>query len=106
MTLIEYQERAQEFAIYRDKDTSTFYPYFKLAGEVGEICEKVGKAIRDGIPNSYEQELAKELGDVLWYTSAIAQDLGYTLECVAQMNIAKLTSRRERGVLGGSGDNR
>ena len=53
-----------------------------------------------------KDDLTKELGDVLWYLSAVANDLGIDLQSVAERNIKKLKSRQERGVLGGSGDNR
>ena len=62
------------------------------------------KMVRDGKLDT--EGLKKELGDVLWYISALASDLGVTLEDVAADNVAKLRSRAERGVLGGSGDNR
>ena len=52
------------------------------------------------------KNLTKELGDVLWYISAIASDLDINLETVAQMNVAKLNSRKNRNEIGGSGDNR
>ena len=50
--------------------------------------------------------MAKELGDVLWYVAQIATELGTDLETVARVNIMKLGDRKERGVLGGSGDDR
>ena len=51
-------------------------------------------------------EIAKELGDVLWYIAALSNNLGYDLETIANMKIAKLSSRKARGVIGGEGDNR
>jgi NTP pyrophosphatase (non-canonical NTP hydrolase) len=50
--------------------------------------------------------VAAELGDVLWYIAALSRDLNISLNDVAKMNIEKLADRKERGVLGGSGDNR
>ena len=85
------------------------YPAMKLAGEAGEVCEKFGKIIRDkdGAINERDREaVLLELGDVLWYVAILAYELHATLEDVAQLNIDKLRSRRERGVLGGSGDDR
>ena len=51
-------------------------------------------------------EIAKELGDVLFYVAMLADDIDYQLSEIAQMNIDKLTDRKERGHLRGSGDNR
>jgi len=81
------------------------YPAMALCGEAGEFAEKIKKAWRDGTPLD-RPGAAKELGDVLWYVGAAARDLGYTLEEVAQMNLDKIRSRRARGTLAGSGDNR
>jgi NTP pyrophosphatase (non-canonical NTP hydrolase) len=47
-----------------------------------------------------------ELSDILWYISSICDTLGLKMEDVATYNIEKLKSRRDRGVLHGSGDNR
>ena len=47
-----------------------------------------------------------ELGDVLWYISQLSSELGYELEEVAQANLQKLKSRKSRGKIQGSGDNR
>lgn len=81
------------------------YPALAMAGECGEFSEKVKKAWRDGTPLDRAAAL-KELGDVLWYIDAAAKDLGYTLDEVAEANLNKIQSRRARGVLTGSGDNR
>ena len=73
------------------------------------MADKVKKVIRDNnseFTSEKKAEIAKEIGDVLWYCATLANDLGYSLEEVGIMNIEKLKSRKERGVIGGSGDNR
>jgi NTP pyrophosphatase (non-canonical NTP hydrolase) len=106
MNFSEYQERANATAIYNTK-FSIMYPTLGLAGEAGEVAEKVKKIIRDNKNIVDEREdIAKELGDVLWYVAAVARDIGFKLEAIAEMNIEKLESRKERGVLQGNGDNR
>ena len=103
MTFNEYQEEAKKTAIY-PAEYRLVYPTLGLTGEAGEVAEKVKKMVRDGKLDA--DGLKKELGDVLWYLAALATDLGVTLEEVAAGNVAKLRSRAERGVIGGSGDNR
>lgn len=103
MTFDEYQEKAKAFAIYDDAT----YPILGLVSEAGEVAGKVKKYIRDG--GAYEDlydDLAKEIGDVLWYVSAIASDIGMNLSDIAQININKLADRALRGKIQGSGDNR
>jgi len=104
MDFKKYQELAKTTAIY-PQNARIFYPCLGLAGEVGEVCEKVKKHIRDGRELDKE-DLTKELGDVLWYLSALAGDLDINLEDVANKNYEKLKSRMERNVISGSGDNR
>jgi len=80
-----------------------------LAGESGEVIEKLKKAMRDRggeLTEDDRQSLKKELGDVLWYLSELARKIGLSLEEVAALNIEKLASRLERGTLHGAGDNR
>ena len=87
-----------------------------LAGEAGEVAEKVKKHLRgDDAHNPMEhvdiiarnKQVAMELGDVLFYLTWIANYHGYTLEQVMALNVLKLTDRRERtGTLRGDGDNR
>lgn len=82
---------------------------FGLVGEAGEVAEKFKKILRDkdGIATDEDrQELMKELGDVLWYINSVGIYLGYSLEDIAQNNLEKVLSRKDRGVTKGSGDNR
>ena len=99
----EYQNRARKYAIYQ-KQYRIVYPTLGLSSEAGEVADKIKKWIRDGDTN--KEDLAKELGDVLWYVAILAEDLGFTLSDVALMNLEKLDSRKKRGKLRGSGDNR
>lgn len=101
-----YQRKANDTAIY-DSKFSILYPTLGLAGEAGEVAEKVKKIIRDNKQIIDEkEEIAKELGDVLWYVAAIARDIGYSLDVIAEINLDKLADRKARGTLQGNGDNR
>lgn len=107
MHINAYQDQAVDTAIYPTSARLT-YPALGLTGEAGEVADKVKKIIRDGTELTPELrlEIAKEVGDVLWYIAAISRDLGYDMQSIAMMNIQKLNSRKARGVLQGSGDNR
>ena len=111
-TMNEYQADAAETMIYKWK---VIYPALGLSNEAGEVLGKIKKMIRDQdifldgrhrITDEQRAALAAELGDVLWYIAALAKDLNVSLNDVAAINIEKLHSRKIRGVLGGSGDNR
>lgn len=104
MTFNEYQDFTAKSAFYPEH-LGKQYTAIALAGETGEYCDKIKKNMRDGGPFTAE-DLAKELGDILWYVTRAAYENGYTIEQVAQLNVAKLTSRIERKTLSGSGDNR
>lgn len=103
-TFNEYLEFVRSMKVYPEKH-AIVYPALGLSGEAGEIAEKVKKMLRGDKPLDKEAIL-KELGDPLWYITSLADDLGYTLQDVIDANVEKLTSRKERGVLKGSGDNR
>ncbi len=78
-------------------------------GEAGEVQGKIKKIIRDNggyISAENRIEIKKELGDILWYVASMCDGLGISMEDVATGNIEKLKSRRDRGTLHGSGDNR
>jgi len=110
MTLNEYQKESRKTAKYPQENNYNFiYPTLGLNGEAGEVAEKIKKIIRDKegkMGDTEKEEIKKELGDVLWYLTQLAAELGFSLEEVAQTNLAKLFSRLKRGKLGGSGDNR
>ena len=106
-TFHQYQIAALKSAIYPSQ-AKIVYPALKLTGEAGEVSEKIGKWLRGDffMDEAHKKEIAKELGDVLWYITALAYDLGYDLRDVAKMNIEKLNSRVARGTIQGDGDNR
>jgi NTP pyrophosphatase (non-canonical NTP hydrolase) len=109
MTFDEYQEKSRKTAKYPNIGNNFIYPVIGLAGESGEVSEKIKKIIRDhgGIASdAHKEEIKKELGDVLWYVAQISTELGLSLKDVAASNIEKLYSRMERGKIQGSGDNR
>ena len=108
LTFDSYQKQAKETAIY-PKSAGVMYPALGLTGEAGEVANKVKKIVREGYeksPADWREQIASELGDVLWYCAALASDLGLSLGKIATENANKLSSRKKRGTIGGSGDNR
>lgn len=109
MKFNQYQHFTAETAIYPTLGHPIVYPALGLAGEAGEVAEKVKKLCRDhdGVINTERRNaLCKELGDCLWYISETARQAGLSLNDVAIQNIAKLRDRKDRKVLHGEGDNR
>jgi len=110
MEMNEYQNLASRTAQFEtDKFNPLIYTVLGLAGETGEVVEKVKKILRNDdaeVSEEKREELKKELGDVLWYLSQCSRVLGFDLEDVAQANINKLADRKERGVIASEGDNR
>lgn len=103
MTLSSYQKVAASTAIYPTQHAIT-YPALGLAGEAGEVANKVKKIIRDGKLDKFA--LGAEIGDCLWYIAALCRDLNLDLGEIAKANLEKLQDRKARGTLKGSGDKR
>lgn len=107
--LDDYQRGALRTAASRDKKNELLHLVLGLVGESGEVAEKFKKWVRDLDSDESRidrADIAKELGDVLWYVAVLADYLDLSLDDIAAANLAKLASRQQRGVLSGSGDNR
>ncbi len=106
----DYQTGAMRTAIYPGKGEGNWtYPALGLAGETGEISEKLKKALRDEegvVSEERRAAIKKELGDVLWYVAALSTELDLQMQEIAEENLAKLAKRQEDGKLKGDGDNR
>lgn len=76
-----------------------------LVGEAGEVAEKVKKLLRDKTRFS-SADIIKELGDVVFYATALANYYNSDLQGILDTNVDKLDGREERGTLSGSGDER
>lgn len=105
----KYQEECGKTAVYPKVGEKFVYPLLGLQGETGEVSEKIKKVFRDEggkITPEKREEIKKELGDVLWYLAQLSKELGIKFSEVASGNLEKLASRKVRGKLHGSGDNR
>ncbi|MEM3211771.1 MAG: nucleoside triphosphate pyrophosphohydrolase family protein [Candidatus Micrarchaeaceae archaeon] len=106
MNFSEYQDKASTTAIYPKQLTGgVYYAAIGLAGEVGELLNKIKKIARDNAPID-KDAIAGELGDVLWYVSQMATELGIEMDDVAKHNLEKLSDRKNRGKISGNGDYR
>lgn len=122
MTLNEYQQKAMSTCMETCENDA--YMLLNLVAEVGEFAGKLAKHIRKGEAvmanddflfskridiaqeDDYLEELKKEAGDIMWQIAGLCYTMGWELEDVCQANLAKLASRKERGVIEGEGDNR
>lgn len=117
MTFKDYQQIIEKTAVYPE-DIGLAYCAMGLTGEAGEVADKIKKLYRDDnlhaidapsevvLIQERKMSIAKELGDVLWYITAMANEIDVSLEEIAQMNYDKLIKRRETNTLHGSGDDR
>ena len=109
MNFKEYQGKSVETVVDLGKKDNLIHFTFGLAGEVGEVTERIKKVHRDNdfvFDGEDKKYLQKELGDVLWYVSQLATVLDLSLDEIATVNTEKLQSRKARGKLRGSGDER
>lgn len=118
MTPMEYQKKVKELSVYKktlpdEKTLPCINPYspkdimytvLGLTGEAGEVANQVKKYIRDDDFVWTTDRLSKvcdELGDTLWYLTAVCNELGFNLGELMQSNIDKLTNRKKKGTLKG-----
>jgi NTP pyrophosphatase (non-canonical NTP hydrolase) len=108
MTFDEFEKGALSTVLY-DDHIRILYPALGLAGETGEVLEKIKKVYRDEsgvLTDDKRAAIKKELGDVLWYVAALCRDLDISMSDAADCVLLKLKDRAERNVLRGSGDER
>lgn len=109
MNFNNYQNLSRRTALYKDRGHNFIYPTLGLAGETGEVAEKIKKILRDKngvVDEATKDSLKKELGDVLWYLAQLATEFGLSLDDIADANLKKLSSRMARGKINGDGDER
>ena len=113
MKFDDYQKQAIKTDVYGGKGDFLSIAFINkvlgLVGETGEFAEKVKKIQRNEkgeLSEERRKELLKELGDVLWYLSALTHYLGGSLDELANNNLAKLSDRKTRGVIKSEGDTR
>jgi NTP pyrophosphatase (non-canonical NTP hydrolase) len=111
MDFNEYQTLASRTATFdgKQKEYQMLYLTLGIAGESGEVAEKVKKILRNdnGVVDPEKRDALKhEIGDVLWYLSQLARILDIPFEECASANIAKLADRAARGVIKSEGDTR
>lgn len=103
----KYQQEAMKTRMPDTLEHTLTYSALGLAGEAGELANKVKKIMR-GDTNRDEllEGIRSEMGDVLWYLAALAQDLGADLSEIAEENLVKIRDRQARGKIAASGDKR
>lgn len=121
MELNDYQKKAMETCMISCDNFS--YMALNLVAEVGEFVGKVAKQIRkenieigdnrlwyrfhdSDTAYACDGELMSEAGDIFWQLAGLCAVMGWDLEDIAQLNLKKLASRQERGLIDGNGDNR
>jgi NTP pyrophosphatase (non-canonical NTP hydrolase) len=109
----EFLSETDKTAVYPEQNTGSAlalaYVALGLAGEAGEVAEKIKKILRDSggvVTDQHRAVIQKELGDVSWYWARLHRELGIDPDQTFQGNLEKLLARKERGTLGGSGDDR
>lgn len=127
MELNEYQRRAMQTCM--PTSDNLLYMLTNLIGEVGEFAGKIAKHVRKGqlfvvtndcrdeqgnilhsqvmnISTEEKEALAQEAGDIAWQLAGLCHVMGWSLEEICQLNLNKLASRKQRGVIDGNGDER
>lgn len=105
ITVSEYEAKeSAKSSDYDSRKDSNVILSIGLTVAAGNLCGALKKEIRD---NAHKPDVEKEaLRKIFKISTVLAKKLGSTLEHVATANIAKLASRKARGVIGGNGDNR
>lgn len=109
MTFEAYQDKVRNMGLYFHTGEDTIYITLGLCGEAGELANQIKKIYRDdnGVLGPYRVEnIIGEMGDTLWYLTALCNKLGLELSDLADLNLKKLAKRDAAGTIQGDGDKR
>jgi NTP pyrophosphatase (non-canonical NTP hydrolase) len=115
MTFDQYQAAALASAVYLDRHVKEMfrgleYTALGLAGEAGELANKVKKLVRGDAGATLSEErreaLKSELAGVLWYVAAVADELEFSLAEIVNASLVTVQGRLQRGAIQGDGDTR
>ena len=95
MEFRDYQLAAAETdQVTEDDEKSKLVPMLGLAGEVGTLLSEYKKYLRDGGAHQrFEEEVAEDLGDLLWYIANVATKFGLDLSDISKANLEKVNKR-------------
>lgn len=111
LTFQKFQELCHVTAHYPEYDTKSLnavmYCALGLAGEAGEVANKIKKLVRDGDSSEKRILIVPEIGDVMWYVPQLLRELGsFGMGDTALSLLMKLEGRAARGTIHGDGDHR
>jgi len=110
MNLNEYQEKAKKTDLHTKVEANELdYYLLGLASETGDVLGRIKYIYRDlggKVTPTEKEKIKKELGDLLWYLSAICDRFDFSLEDVAELNLKKLSNRMQNNTLHGEDPNR
>lgn len=104
MDLDDYQRRASKTdqnpklddsaEVSRTAQNCDVIPLLGLVGEVGALLGEYKKLLRDGATyRKFGDEVAEELGDILWYVANVASKFKLNLNDIAKQNLTKVEDR-------------
>lgn len=97
MTFGEYRKLAMRTnSPHSTKEELQLNAILGLCGESGELADVVKKTRFQGHDLSLE-DIADELGDILWYIAQACEGFGFDMDTLAENNISKLKKRYPDG---------
>jgi NTP pyrophosphatase (non-canonical NTP hydrolase) len=106
MDFDEYQRLSRQTAVYPHQGDNYIYPTLGLVSEAGELADRIKRIARDDdevVTPGKVEEIASEIGDILWYAAQVSTEFGLSLNDIAQANLTKLLARLDKGTLHGFG---
>ena len=100
LSFAEYQKQALSTDQRRSVDASLRFPLLGLFGETGSLLSEVKKKQRDPVAYvGYQDTVLEELGDVLWYLTAVADRVNLELGVLASNIDGNLTNWKQSSTI-------